>query len=438
MGLFSKSKKSVITESAVYWEINLADKIKKLSRGVIDISEDWTVSLSIDSNLRNKLDKEGVVDVLQDMVNEAQKTSDRAARKVIDIWKASANKSARRRLSPYEQIKLMEEKVKVRERFNRNSEPVIRRLKSDLENIPGKRWEQFQQTKKEYRSYKIKAGVKVGVTTGGLALAVGSTAASVPTGGVSIALTVIGLQRTVFSLIEQIRDLSYEGEKVLENLAADIESLEKTAGHSGKSRGHRRRRGSHKHQNVGALRGREIGSNLVKGAMGGLNPTASIKGCADNLDLLRNKTHGVMEKSNKLASKINELLDATQKLNEHVGTRTFSPNKQLKVEKMIAANESAIHATINKCIDTRQRWKTLELSLPRLKKRIDNLEKTAGKNLVKGAAFIPVLMDLGLSAGGAEDAFSGIDHTWQLVTSLVSTTMDVVSVSADAADIALG
>lgn len=444
MNFFRNKNKTRITDSAVYWQLDLTDRIKTLSRGNIHLSEDWTVSMEVEADVRNKLDKHGLVDVLQDMVTEAQHISDRAAREIVSIWTAYANKGVRRRLSPVEQILVMEEKVSRRKRFNRRSEAVVARLKSELETIPNKHWERFKRVKKDYRNYKIKSGFKVGATTGGLALAIGSTAASVPTGGASIVITVIGIQRTVFSLVEQIRDLSYEGETVLRKLAEDIESLERTAGQKGgghhSSSGHSRRRHRHHHHhaNKGALRAREVGSNLVKAGMGGLNPTASINGCSSNFDLLKNKTNGVLRKSNQLAAKINELLDATEKLNAELAARTFTPAKRMKVDGLVEANEASIHATIKKCVETRERWTSLSMSLPRLNRRIENLRGTAGAGFVKGAAFIPVLVDIGLAGWGAGDAFSGAEQTWQFATSAVSSLNDLISLSTDVHDTALG
>ena len=109
--------------------------------------------------------------------------------------------------------------------FDSKLASLSKSTQAKLEKVPGLRWDKWVTTKKEYKTYQIKAGVKVGVAVLGTVGAGLSLAAAVPTGGATLALSIVGGIRAIAGLATQIKNLALDVEKVEKIILFDLRAL---------------------------------------------------------------------------------------------------------------------------------------------------------------------------------------------------------------------
>ena len=102
---------------------------------------------------------------------------------------------------------------------------VATNIEKVLKHIPKEVWTETVKNHKEYKKYKIKAGVKVAMGSISLIISAVLTGVGGWTGAGTV-IGIIGLVRSASTLGQQIYQLVIEAEKVLKSLQDDLDTLE--------------------------------------------------------------------------------------------------------------------------------------------------------------------------------------------------------------------
>jgi hypothetical protein len=286
-------------------------------------------------------------------------------------------------------------------------------VEAALTKVPGARWDKWVSTKKEYKSYQIKAGVKVGVAVLGTVGAGLSLAAAVPTGGATLALSIVGGLRAIAGLATQIKNLALDVEKVEKLILFDLGALTKAYQKGGKK----------------ALAAAS-GAMVTVQAVFAVDIGPSLKSINGNCGLWKSKVQGLDVAAGKLAG---EALDALKKADALENTLAKAKPKDLdKALKKIQRLRKGIDEGLDGANKLSARIKTAEanydkLIAPALKVLLD---AQPGWHK-KFEQFAPGLVGLGLAFGGgdygeiAKGSLDGVKGAIELGNEVLGYVQDV-------------
>lgn len=218
---------------------------------------------------------------------------------------------------------------------------LLEAKEKEIQKIPAMVWAEFVKRNKQYKDYKIKAGIDLAIqtlTVAGGAIATGAAAAG--TFGAGGAIGVVALVRDCANLAKQIYNLAIEAETVQKGLKSDIDTLAKA------------------YQNKARQVGQEAAGTVLKAILSTDAPfIATLPKCNSNLDLFDNKVAGLEVNGRKYASKV---------------TKTLAKIRQLESELQKLTNKKARKA-FDQLVDTR---KNLDKSLIESSKMMERVKKT--------------------------------------------------------------
>ena len=188
-------------------------------------------------------------------------------------------------------------------------------------------WDKYSKTKKEYKGYKIKIGLKITGLIAGLATSIALMAATPFTGGASAAIGIIGMAKTGVTLAKEIGTAAMEVESSMKLLAASVRVVE-SAARKGKA----------------AVHGNEVSAAVLNQFLGVAQP--SIKECGSQLQTVQSKMKGIEVKSHNLSKALNRLLDKQEELR-----KGFMGDVNKQLGKHPSSNAGAHAKTIEKRLD---------------------------------------------------------------------------------------
>ena len=297
--------------------------------------------------------------------------------------------------------------------FDSKLASLSKSTQANLEKVPGLRWDKWVTTKKEYKTYQIKAGVKVGVAVLGTVGAGLSLAAAVPTGGATLALSIVGGIRAIAGLATQIKNLALDVEKVEKIILFDLRALTSAYDKGGKK----------------ALAAAS-GAMVTVQAVFAVDIGPSLKTINGNCGLWKSKVQGLDVSAGKLAG---EALDALKKADALEGLLSKAKPKDLdKALKKIQKLRKGIDEGLDGANKLSARIKTAEanydkLIAPALKVLLD---AQPGWHK-KFEQFAPGLVGLGLAFGGgdygeiAKGSLDGIKGAIELSNEVLGYVQDV-------------
>jgi len=306
-----------------------------------------------------------------------------------------------------------EEVAKRTKNFESKLASLTKDAQASLTKVPAARWDKWVATKKEYKAYQIKAGVKVGVAVLGTVGAGLSLAAAVPTGGASLALSIVGGLRAITGLATQIKNLALEVENVEKIILFDLKALTVAYDKGGKK----------------ALAAAS-GAVVTVQAVFGVDLGPSLKTIKGNCELWKSKVQGIDVAAGKLAGEALDALKKADALENMLGK--VKPKDVDKTLKKIAKLRSGIDGGLNGANHMSARIKTAE----------DNYEKKIAPPLKvlldaqpgwhkKFEQFAPGLVGLGLAFGGgdygeiAKGSLEGIKGAIDLGNEVLAYVQDV-------------
>ncbi|MEW8648481.1 MAG: hypothetical protein AB2563_20515 [Candidatus Thiodiazotropha endolucinida] len=275
----------------------------------------------------------------------------------------------------------MEEMLKILDKFQETAKGYTHAASTMAARQAEKVWMELTRTKAEYRKYKIVAGAKLTAGTAGLAtgvgMTVGSTVATVASGGAaavgtwaSLTLGIIGILKSSVGLGKDIYNLAISADTVQKKI---IKSLEKLQARyldiiKGKKVGPGRSKAT--------VMATELNYEAVRTVFGTSQTT--ISECDRMTGQFHDKLNGIDLKSHELSKKLEKVLTETEKL------KKLKPKRIGEIEKL----EKTVHKIIEKTIelaskvkDSRKAHKTYTAALSELKARKPNtgwLEKGFG------------------------------------------------------------
>jgi hypothetical protein len=297
--------------------------------------------------------------------------------------------------------------------FESKLSSLTKSTQANLTKVPGLRWDKWVTTKKEYKTYQIKAGVKVGVAVLGTVGAGLSLAAAVPTGGATLALSIVGGLRAIAGLATQIKNLALEVENVEKIILIDLRALASAYNKGGKK----------------ALAAAS-GAMVTVQAVLGVDVGPSLKTINGNCGLWKSKVQGIDVAAGKMAGEALDALKKADALDKMLGKA--KPKDIDKMQKKIDKLRQGIDAGLNGANFMSARIKTAEanydkLIAPTLKVLLD---AQPGWHK-KFEQFAPGLVGLGLAFGGgdygeiAKGSLDGIKGAIELSNEVLGYVQDV-------------
>jgi len=237
----------------------------------------------------------------------------------------------------------MEEMLKILDKFQETANGYARSASTMAARQADKEWMNLCRTKTEYQKYKIVAGAKLTAGTVGLAtgvgMTIGSTVATVATGGAaavgtwySLTMGIAGILKSSVGLGKEIYNLAISADKVQKKIIKSLGILQ--ADYLGIIKGKKVHPGLSKSK-IGAT---EVGLEAVRSFVGASMTT--ISECDRMNGQFHDKLNGIDLKSHELSKKLEKVLTDTEKL------KKLKPKRKKQIEKL----EGTVHKIIEKTI----------------------------------------------------------------------------------------
>lgn len=234
-------------------------------------------------------------------------------------------------------------------------------------------WAAAIKSKKEYRKYKVKAGIDLGIDAVNV---VGGVAGAVGTGGFSLIVGLYGIIKTLVSMAMKIYKLAMEADKMQKRVAKNLAKLQK----------------SYNKKKKEASGAKDTGKAFVNSLLGAdfLPTVSAVKG--DN-DQYKSKLQGVDSGSHDLAKKLNDVLKEMDKIEKMPDVKASK-----KTQTLLAKLQKATANLIDKVITMQQQVQkgmVFQQQTADAIKELETLQPKKWKYIQKGL----VLTDIVLAGG---------------------------------------
>lgn len=165
------------------------------------------------------------------------------------------------------------------------------RLAKDVDKNVKAAWAQILKTNDDYKKYKIKAAVTVGLKTGGVVISLVGIGGAVATGGASAVIGVYGLIKGIVGLIKDLVKLSLSAEKMRIAINGQVTALVK----------------AYKAEKTAIRNAQDFGKALINQVFA--TELATISKCSKDVDQYLSKLDGMDVKSHEISRKLGEALN---------------------------------------------------------------------------------------------------------------------------------
>ena len=405
--------KQKIGKDVVIWKRDIsAEVLKKYKPEWLTDFKDVKLALKLNDDILDVLEAEGDLVTPAYMAEDAEEVGKELTAKLVEGLK---------HIDASSKGKSPQQRDKLREKFDPYYKQHVKAAGQKLQKIPEARWKKFVSQKKQYRDYKIKAGLEV--TLGVLGTA-GAAAGIVGSGGAGLALGIVALVRSVAALAKQIHDLARDAEGVEKALEKDLNVLMKSymtaSGEAKKSAG-----------------AKEMGGTVLKSILGTDAPfLATLPKCSSNYDLWDNKVAGLSVAGRKFSSEITKGLQACDKLEAQIKGST-DKNARKVLEKLRKARKSLDEA-LNNCSTMMGRVSGAEKNMPKLKKMLDALNSNNPPYAKIFDSVFPAVVNLTLSGASAGVGFKEASSTLETFNTALGLFNDIASEGKDKLEEYLG
>lgn len=367
---------------------------------------DYIVALTISKEMEDLLVKSSAADVKQRMVDHAQRESQKTVSHLIELCSSRRAQMKQIEGIPNPVIRL-KAYFTLAEELKSSCGNAVRSLCGRLEKIPEYEWNAFKTSQKEYKKYQGKSAVKVIAGSAGLTVSVASLAASGFTGGGSLALSIIAIQRSSVDLYQNIRSLAIAAEKVLKDLVKDMETLHAANADPNKKN----------------LAKREYFASATKALTGYGGAVATVRGLRSNFDLLKSKHQGLMSEGHRYTVLLVAQINNIDKMGTYLRTKEYGPKQARRVSSLIDVTGDKLDMYLNAAIDFNKRWNNIGLAINRLQPEIGQLSKNSPRTAEIVGRCLETLANLSLSAASGAGSIQGATGLLEMgkeVTTLVT------------------
>lgn len=417
--------KQKVGKSIVIWKKDIGREVlKEYKPAWVKDLKGYELSLTLNNDLLDILEKEGDYVTPQQMVDDANDHTKRIVNKlVVEIIKIEDAAGA---------INTPAKLKKALGYFHKQAKNIIAKEEKLFKRIPDERWKKFVKRRTQYKFYKVKTGFNitlgtlgvVGGTIGVVGGAVGTVASSGAALGIGISSMVLGVTTTlrgVAALTSQVLDLSKHAEKVEKALAKDLNTLTKryqnAQGQAKKSR-----------QVV-----TEMGGSVLKSILSTDPPfLATLPKCDKNFGLWQNKVGGLAVGARKLSKAISKGIVQCDKLEKSL--KKVSDKKARKLLDKLRKARKTLDKALNNCSDLMGRVTQADKNAPKLKKVLDGLNGKSPKYVAIFDKYLPIFVNLTLTISGAGLGFAGAG----VAAGAAKSVTDTVQVVLDSVNTGLG
>lgn len=420
--------KQKVGKSIVIWKKDLGPEVlKKYKPAWVKDLKGYELSLTLNDDLLNILEKEGDYITPQQMVDDAnERTKKIVSQMIVEIIKIEDAAGA---ITDPAKVK------KILGIFDKQAKAILTKEEKAFKQIPVDRWNKFVKRRSQYKFYKVKTGFNITLGTlgviggtlgvaGGVAGTVASSGAGLGIGITSAALGVATTLRGVAALTSQVLDLAKRAEKVEKALAKDLNTLKKR---------YQNAQGEAKKTKQVVS---EVGGSVLKSILSTDTPyLATLPKCDKNLGLWENKIGGLAVGARKLSKSINKGIVQCDKLEKSL--KKVSDKKARKLLDKIRKARKTLDKALNNCSDIMARVTKADKNYPKLKKTLDALKGQNPKFVNIFDKALPIFVNMTLTLSGAGLGFAGagvaagasksVTDTVQVVLDSVNTGLGLVN-----------
>jgi len=298
------------------------------------------------------------------------------------------------------------------------------KLVAEVKEIPKHRWEKFVTDKPLWRSYKIEAGVGIGIGTLQIAAGAVSIAAAVPTMGATLGLAVVASARGLYSTITQIANVIRSVEDDQKELARSVQNLTK-AYLDGKKKATLR------------LQAQEVGTTILKGLLGADPPyVESLSKCNAAYERWRPKVASLRIDHAKGLKASLTLMQDVDKLEAEM-KKSQTPQAVVIFGKMKKLREQT-NKGLDLVHDLGSRIAKAEEAEPKLSEAIEELNKATPNYVKVFTILFPAAVSIGLAAGAGGVELHHAEAGLDMAKAAVGLSEEVLDAIREAAAQAAG
>ncbi|MDM8546291.1 hypothetical protein QUF61_07335 [Candidatus Venteria ishoeyi] len=186
------------------------------------------------------------------------------------------------------------------QQFKKDIQEAMKKLQKAAITGMNKAWDNYVKTKAEYKKYKIKAAVAIGLELGSITVGV---VGSIGSAGFGLIVGIYGIVKAVAALATQVYKLAIDADKARKKVTKELEKLKKSYNKNKKGK---------------------TTSQLKQAAKGflnflfGTNVTTTISTAKSNNDLYFNKLQGVDVNSHKVSKSLQQCITDIGKLSQEI------------------------------------------------------------------------------------------------------------------------
>lgn len=391
----------------VIWSAELDKRMHYTSKTFPDF-KGYKFSVSVDKDVAKLLeeDKDGPrqQQFMVDDANEALKDAVSAIEGALKTVDAAMPKAGSEK----------DQKV-LTDACRKTIDETLAALARTLEAVPEKRWDTWVKIKKDYKKYKIKSAVSVVTGSIGAIASVASLAVAVPTGGATLALSIVGLIRSSVELAQTLTRLWVEAETVQQKLTASCDALSRLYQTHGKA----------------ALGAASTGSTVLNVILG-VDAAPNLKTLESENALWEQKLNGIDVNAGEAARKALEALDKAETLEKKLhAAKSDQAGKLLdalrKVRKSVNDHLDACHKQSERCHKGRQLQETYAVIVKQLKSDQPAWSAVFDK-------LIPAAASLALAGANAGNGLKDAKEALEIAKESAVLVIEVAKTLKEAAD----
>jgi DNA repair exonuclease SbcCD ATPase subunit len=252
-------------------------------------------------------------------------------------------------------------------------------------------WKTYSAKKKEYLKYKIKIVAKIIGAAAALATSIALTASTPFTGGLSAAVSIVGMVKSTVTIGKEVASAWMEVETANKVLAKNLKVVEAAC------------------KKVAKKKANEYTAMLFDQFLGISQPC--IKTCVSQMDVCEQKLNGIEIKTHDASKKLNKILDeqetmraafmkeVTEKLSQHSSPKAKDQIKLIekRLDALLAGSYTAVQKQIETTTNLHKRFKAADKTLTDLRPRVEEIKKLKSLD-EKIVANLLVLIDFPLGA----------------------------------------
>ena len=369
--------KQSIGKSVVVWEQDIAKLVTAKMKDIDWITDfkGWNLSLTLNNDILELLEAKEDFTTPAFMVQDAQEIGDETADAIVKwiegIEKASAGQS-------------MEKINKLRDSLKGVATKEMEKAGAKLEKVPEARWAKFAAKYAQYRSYQIKTGANIAIGVLGTAGLIAGIAAS---HGAGLVIGIIGLARTVSTLLNTCYRAMQDADKVGKDLAKALATLSK------------------QYASASTQLAKEIAGTTLKSILSVDAPfIETLPKCQTMFKDWDDKVAGVTIAGREASKAVTSLLKACGQAEDEF--KNASKAEAKAVYGKLSKARDALDKALNEISDLMAKVTKFEKNSPGLKKVLDALQSDNPPFANIFEKVMPVLVSIGIAAAGAGVSFA--------------------------------